>query len=83
MAAAASRITTIACPAGWSTASHSGEPTAAKALSSGAPGVRVGTDRTNGSDRPVLLAQLATLYRQGVLTDEEFQQKKAKLLTKI
>ena len=32
---------------------------------------------------PVLLAQLATLRQQGVLTDEEFQQKKAQLLTKI
>jgi len=32
---------------------------------------------------PALLAQLATLHQQGVLTDEEFQQKKAQLLTKI
>jgi len=32
---------------------------------------------------PALLAQLATLRQQGVLTDEEFQQKKAQLLTKI
>jgi len=37
-----------------------------------------------GSDTvPALLAQLATLHQQGVLTDEEFQQKKAQLLTKI
>jgi uncharacterized membrane protein YdbT with pleckstrin-like domain len=32
---------------------------------------------------PALLAQLATLHQKGVLTDEEFQQKKAKLLAKI
>ena len=32
---------------------------------------------------PALLAQLATLHQQGVLTDEEFQQKKAQLLTQI
>ena len=32
---------------------------------------------------PALLAQLATLRQQGVLTDEEFQQKKAQLLTRI
>jgi uncharacterized membrane protein YdbT with pleckstrin-like domain len=32
---------------------------------------------------PALLAQLAALHQQGVLTDEEFQQKKAQLLTKI
>jgi uncharacterized membrane protein YdbT with pleckstrin-like domain len=32
---------------------------------------------------PALLAQLDTLRKQGVLTEDEFQQKKAQLLTKI
>jgi len=32
---------------------------------------------------PALLAQLDALRKQGVLTDDEFQQKKAKLLAKI
>jgi DNA-binding IclR family transcriptional regulator len=32
---------------------------------------------------PALLAQLATLRQYGVLTDEEFQQKKVQLLAKI
>jgi hypothetical protein len=41
------------------------------------------TPAASSDNVPALLAQLATLHQQGVLTDEEFQHKKAQLLTKI
>jgi uncharacterized membrane protein YdbT with pleckstrin-like domain len=36
-----------------------------------------------GSDVPALLGQLDSLRQKGVITDQEFQEKKAKLLSKI
>jgi hypothetical protein len=47
-------------------------------------GQRWNAPAPGGSENvPELLSQLETLRQQGVLTDEEFQQKKAKLLSKI
>ncbi len=42
-----------------------------------------GGGRRLAADAPVLLEQLATLRRHGVLTEAEFQQKKAELLKKL
>jgi hypothetical protein len=36
-----------------------------------------------GEDIPALIAKLGELHRQGVLSEEEFQQKKAELLGRL
>ena len=48
----------------------------APALAAPAPG-------GNAQDIPTLIESLAKLHSAGVLTDEEFEQKKAELLAKI
>ncbi|MBN1438752.1 MAG: PH domain-containing protein [Anaerolineales bacterium] len=39
--------------------------------------------RTEGGDVPALISQLDSLRQKGVITDQEFQEKKAKLLSKL